>query len=175
MTEMFLERTFDSGLQVSDVLEMARGSASCYSLYRVEWNQSFLAADGQRLLCWFSAPDAESTRQALRQAGLSESAWPGTVHDAAAPDAPTWQEANVLVARRWDEPVTLEQVQAVEDAGAHCLENHRVRFARTFFSTDQKRMMCLYQAPDAESVRMAQRQAGMPVERIWAFSGVRDL
>jgi hypothetical protein len=29
-------------------------------------------------------------------------------------------------------------------------------------------MLCLYQAPDAESVRLAQHQANMPVDRVWA-------
>jgi len=33
-------------------------------------------------------------------------------------------------------------------------------------------MICLYHAPDAESVRLAQRQAGMPLERVWAFHAV---
>ena len=31
-------------------------------------------------------------------------------------------------------------------------------------------MICLYEAPDAESVRHVQRQTGMPVQRIWAAS-----
>ena len=48
------------------------------------------------------------------------------------------------------------------------MELHRVTFLRTFFSLDCRRMLCLYQAPDAESVRLAQRQAGMPLERVWA-------
>jgi hypothetical protein len=34
-------------------------------------------------------------------------------------------------------------------------------------------MICLYHAPDAESVRIAQRAANMPVERIWTFSQFR--
>lgn len=29
-------------------------------------------------------------------------------------------------------------------------------------------MVCIYAAPDAESVRSAQRQAGMPFETVWA-------
>ena len=33
--------------------------------------------------------------------------------------------------------------------------------------------MCLYRAPDAESVRIAQREAGMPVERVWSFRQFR--
>jgi hypothetical protein len=63
-------------------------------------------------------------------------------------------------------------VQAIEDANAHCLEAHRVRFMRTFFSSDRRRMACLYLAPDAESVRIAQRQATMPVDSVVAVQRV---
>jgi uncharacterized protein DUF4242 len=43
-----------------------------------------------------------------------------------------------------------------------------VTFLRTFFSRDRKRMLCLYEAPDAESVRVAEGKAGVPFERAWA-------
>lgn len=176
MTEMILERRFDPPLTAADVRDMAEASVGCFSLYRVAWNQSFLSADGRRLICWLSAPDAESARGALRQSGVGEHVlWTGTVHDAADADAPPWQSANVVVERRWDVPVALDDIQAIEDAGAGCLITHRVRFARTFFATDRRRMICLYQAPDAEAVRTAQRQAGMPVEAIWGFRPVREL
>lgn len=174
MTDMMLERSFDPAMDRDGVLAMAARSEGCFSLYRVDWNQSFLARDGKRMLCWFSAPDAESVRQAMRQMDVPEVVWAGKVIDSAAADAPTWQQANVLVERSWESPVELGDIQALEDAGAHCLETHRVKFARTFFSLDQKRMICLYEAPDAESVRLAQRQAGMPVDAVWACSQVRE-
>jgi hypothetical protein len=65
--------------------------------------------------------------------------------------------------------VDIETIQALEDAGQGCLDLHRVRFVRTYFSRDRKRMICLYEAPDAESVRIAQREAQMPVDRVWSF------
>ena len=73
--------------------------------------------------------------------------------------------------RSFDNPVTVEAMQAIEDAGAWCMDLHHVTFLRTFFSSDCKRMICLYQAPDAESVRLAQHQAKMPLERVWACRG----
>ena len=79
----------------------------------------------------------------------------------------------MLVSRSFDRPADFAEIQAIEDAGAGCLEIHRVRFVRTYFSTDQRRMLCLYAAPDAESVRIAQREAGMPVDRVWAFRQFR--
>jgi hypothetical protein len=93
--------------------------------------------------------------------------WAGTVHEAREPAT-----ANVLVERKFESPVKLEEIQSLEDAGSWCLRTHRVKFARTFFSADRKRMLCLYEAPDAEAVRLAQREAGMPFDRVWAFERI---
>jgi hypothetical protein len=77
---------------------------------------------------------------------------------------------HVVVERVFDEPVDFDEVQALEDRNAWCLELHRIRFLRTYFSSDRRRMICVYEAPDAESVRLANRQAGMPFERVWTAS-----
>jgi hypothetical protein len=79
----------------------------------------------------------------------------------------------VVVERSFAEPVPFEEVQALEDAGAGCLEAHGVRFLRTYFSRDRRRMICLYEAPDAESVRLAEGKAGVPFERAWASRAIR--
>jgi len=167
-THAFLERTFPDGLAPDDVGAIALASQWCFDIHSVDWHGSFLAADGHRMVCWFSAADLESARLALRQSQADmRRFWPGTVHEAATPATP-----NVIVERTFAEPVRLDDVQAIEDAGAWCLETHNVRFARTFFSLDRKRMLCLYEAPDAESVRIAQHKAGMPMGDVWAFSRV---
>jgi hypothetical protein len=50
----------------------------------------------------------------------------------------------------------------------------RVKLLRTFLSCDRLRMICEYLAPDAESVREANTQAGLPFERIWTAQ-VQDI
>ncbi len=151
--------------------QLVAGERPCLQRHRVDWQRSFLAPDGRRLLCWFSGPDAESVRLAMRGAGVdTDGLWAGIVHDAPELTDELRAGANVAVVRSFAEPVTLEEIQAIEDAGAWCLETHRVKFARTFFALDRERMICFYQAPDAESVRLAQRQAGMPVDAVWAFA-----
>lgn len=167
-TNAFLERTFAEPLTTDDVLQIAIASRYCFDIHEVSWHGSFLAADGRRMVCWFSAADLESSRVALRQSKADvRRLWSGTVHEAPQP-----ARANVFVERSFEAPVRLEDIQAIEDAGAWCLEAHDVRFARTFFSLDRKRMLCLYEAPDAESVRIAQHKAGMPVDAVWAFERV---
>ena len=159
-----LERTYDPGIAPESFEKMLDVSGDCLPLYNVEWYESFLAQDGQSLVCVFEADDAESIRMMMTANGQTwKSVWAGTAHDTERDGIP-----NVVVTRSFDEAVTLDEIQAIEDAGAWCLELHNVTFLRTYFSLDRKRMICLYVAPDAESVRLAQRQAQMPVESVWS-------
>jgi hypothetical protein len=164
MVHVILERQFDPALALEVFHEMSLESTGCMPLYRVDWQESLLAEDGNRLVCRFEAPDIESVRMTAKdKLAVGRTSWSGTVHD-------TGREgvANVIVERRFEDPVTVESLQAIEDAAAWCLQQYKVTFLRTFFSADKRRMLCLYKAPDAESVRLAQREAKMPVERVWA-------
>ncbi len=173
MTELFLERDFEQALGPADVLAMAHDGAGCFELHRVAWLVSLLSSDGHRMLCHFRAADAESVRIALRTVGADmRRLWPGTLHDRPDLGEEARGSANVLVRRRFEQAVTLQAIQALEDAGAWCLEARNVKFIRSFFSLDRKRMVCLYRAPDAEAVRQAQRQACMPLEDVWAFRSI---
>lgn len=170
MSHVFVERHWDPPLGAAELQKMSEGAADCLDIHRVAWHGSRLSTDGRHLLCHFSGADAESVRSALRQNNaVADRVWPGTIHDAPGLTAGDRLAANVLVSRQFEAATALEEIQAIEDRAGGCLEIHRVRFVRTFFSLDRTRMVCLYQAPDAESVRIAQREAGMPVERVWAF------
>lgn len=170
MTEVFVERHWEEPKTEADLQQMVDDSSGCLETHRCEWRGSLLSADARDLFCHFTGPDAESVRLALRDARAAPGrVWAGTIHDAPGFTEEDLHRANVLVARRFEQPADFDAIQALEDAGSGCLELHRVRFVRTLFSRDQKRMICLYEAPDAESVRLAQREAEMPVERVWPF------
>jgi hypothetical protein len=173
MTLLVLERKFDPPLTSQDVVDMARAGAWCFQQYRVAWRGSLLAVDGRTMVCQFESGDAESIRQVLRVLDADMSVlWPATLHEVADPGDP-----NVIVERSFDEPCELGELQAKEDSKRWCLETHNVSFVRTLFSLDRKRMLCLYAGPDAEAVRAAQREAGMPFDRVWSFQslGLADL
>jgi hypothetical protein len=172
MAEIFLERSYDTPVCASDVLAMAKKAGGCYDLHRIEWQGSLLAPGGRKLLCRFRAPDAESVRIALRdlRAGFGR-LWTGSVHDAPGFTEAQQRKANVLIERTFDPPVTEEEIRKAETDG-WCAKAHRVTFMRTYVSDDRRRMICLYQAPDAESVRLAQRLMTMPVDAIWAFTPI---
>src|SRR5690606_12761955 len=56
-------------------------AASCSDLFKVRWQESFVAEGGRRLICHFTAPDAESVRMTLRCAHVVvEAVWSGSVH-----------------------------------------------------------------------------------------------
>ncbi|MDT8320795.1 MAG: DUF4242 domain-containing protein [Xanthomonadales bacterium] len=173
MTEVFLEREFEFALTAEDVWGRVRESGHCFVRLGVHWYGSLLAVGGRRMLCHFSSQDAESVRIALRQSGGQMGPiWSGTVHEAPSLPGADPGYSNVVVTRSWAQPVELAGIQAIENAGARCLEAHDVQFVRSFFANDRRRMACLYRAPDAESVRLALVQAGMQVERVWAFEAL---
>jgi hypothetical protein len=80
----------------------------------------------------------------------------------------------VVVERDFPEPEEIDGLQAREDAVAWCLEERDVTFLRTYFSLDRRRMVCIYRAPDAESVRYTQRRAGLPVSAVWSAGSFRE-
>jgi Nickel responsive protein SCO4226-like len=168
MTHLILERAFDPPRSLADVHEGIRGSGWCFDLYQVAWQGSFLSADGRTMVCSFVAPDVESARVALRKTGAdTRRLWAASVHDAPSPGNP-----NVIVERSFSAPDTFERLKAIVDTKAWCLEQHRVNWARSFLSSDGRRMLCLYEAPDAESVRLAQREAELPVDTVWGFQRI---
>jgi len=165
---LILERTFAEPLTSDDVAEGGRESKWCFDLHHVRWNGSFLARDGRRLICSFSAPDMESARLAMRDPDMDLSRlWSGTVYRGANPVTPS-----VVVERSFATPTTYEEIAALGQAKAWCLDTYSVKYSHTAHSLDQRRMLCFYAAPDAEAVRNVQREAGAPVSAIWAGSFV---
>ena len=166
---MIRARTFPAPLSVDDVHGRVRSSDWCFDLHMVDWRASLLSADGRTMVCWFSAPDAESTRTALRRSGAdTQLLWAGTVHE-----SPETVIPNVLVERTFDQPVALfEAIESKGRAAGWCLQIHHVKYSRSFFAADRKRMLCLYRAPDAESVRLVQRESTLPFNAVWAFDWI---
>ncbi len=48
-----------------------------------------------------------------------------------------------------------------------CLALRGARWMRSYITTDGRRAICEFEAPDAESVREAFRTAGQPFDRAW--------
>lgn len=73
----------------------------------------------------------------------------------------------VIVERAFAEPVDRDHVEALMLQEKGCFVSRRVTLLRSCLSRDRLRMICVYQAPDAESVRVANQLAGAAFERVW--------
>jgi hypothetical protein len=52
--------------------------------------------------------------------------------------------------------------------GAWCLERWGCRIVWSYLSGDGRRVVCIFAAADAESVRQTQKQTEMPFDRAWS-------
>jgi hypothetical protein len=168
VSDILVKRNFEPGINRDTIKKMVSEGSGCMQIYQVSWSESFLAQGGNSMICHFDAPDAEALRTVMHTLGAAyESVWSGTQHD-----SPAAGNGNIMVERQFEEPTTVATMQAIEDQGADCLKTWNVRFIRTYFSQDKKTMLCLYEAPDAESVRQAQTKAGMPFTKVWSYDYV---
>jgi len=170
MTEVLVERHAERPLNEADLVQMRDDAVNCSNIHRVNRHSTLLSADGRQLLCHFSSPDLESVRLVIKaQRPLPAEVWACRVRDAAGLTAAELAQANVLASWRFTAPVALEELAPVDASAAVCLHNHRVRLLRTFVANDRRRVLGLFQAADAESVRLALREAEPPASCVWAF------
>ena len=76
--------------------------------------------------------------------------------------------ARIIVERTFETPLTQGELDAVEARMAPCLDLYNVRWIRSYWSSDRRRMICEYDAADVASVRNVQHEAGARFERAWA-------
>jgi len=75
----------------------------------------------------------------------------------------------VLVEKHFDPPLTAEQWERDLQIGLPCHRAHDVRWVRSMLSRDRAKIICEFEAPDAETVRTSFRKSGLPYVRIWAI------
>ncbi len=172
MSLVIVEREFPEPELFEAIDAKGDKAAWCYQLYGIRYDGGYFAADSRSMICTYEAPDAESVRAVQRRFDMPVSrVWSATFHqatDLAAADADAVATTDVVVERSFESAIDIDALQSREHAGQWCLDLHRVRFGHTYLALDCKRMLCLYRAPDAESVRTAQRQLDMPVDRVWS-------
>jgi len=174
METVIVERLFPSPLSFEDVVAARDNGQWCNDLYGVTHLRAYVDTAGLRTVCVYHAADTESVRQVNhRFGGFHHQIWRGEVHvhggDLDSAHGSLRAGETMTVVERTIEPGTkLADLSRREAAGSWCLDQHHVRFLCTYVATGGGRMVCVYAAPDAESVRIAQRTMGMPVDRIWS-------
>ncbi|HSY25029.1 MAG TPA: nickel-binding protein [Polyangiaceae bacterium] len=76
--------------------------------------------------------------------------------------------ARVLVEQQFAQPLTDEQYGTFARRLDPCIEVRHGMWRRSSISADKQRMICEFEAPDAEAVREAFRASGVDYERAWA-------
>jgi uncharacterized protein DUF4242 len=75
--------------------------------------------------------------------------------------------ARVMAEQAFKEPFTDERYAAFSKKLDPCLEVRNGMWRRSSLSIDRLRMICEFEAPDAEAVRDAFRSANVAYERVW--------
>lgn len=172
MTDVMVERQYPEPLTDEVLQRNLENALDCLNLHQVDWLHSFLSPDRRELMCHFRARDAESVRLALQQAGARRGlVWSGTVHDAAGATEPL--DGGIVVCRSALEPARFDDTGVAGPDELLCLTTHRVTLLRCYVSKDRRRMIGVYRARDAESVRLALRDERAPFESVWAGRHLR--
>lgn len=148
-----------------DVQALEDRGAWCLDAHGVSFLRTYFSRDRRRLVCLYEAPDAESVRLVQEKAGLPfDKVWGSRVvrHPADEPKGDA-----VVLERTLPQPVDEATIRDAAARGAWCLEQHTCRIVWSYLSGDGRRCLCVFAAPDAESVRQTQRQIGMPYETAW--------
>ena len=74
----------------------------------------------------------------------------------------------LIVEQTFEVPLTDDEHNRFAQRLDPCLEAHGARWMRSYLSSDRLRMVCEFQAPDAEAVRQSYRTAGIQFERVWS-------
>ncbi len=173
MGVVMIEREFAERLSLGELPAMMASSAWCLRLHGVTALRHYLAIDGLRMVCVFEAPDVEALRRVMVADRMRppRHLWSATVHGSE-PSGDGWdgtgRRSLVVVERSLKAATPFEAVQALEDAAPACFEQRDVIPLASYFSLDRRRMLCLYDAPDAEAVRTANRIAGLPFDVAWS-------
>jgi Protein of unknown function (DUF4242) len=74
----------------------------------------------------------------------------------------------VIVETLADSPLNLEELNDPHNSILACLAERNAKWRYSLLSSDRYRMICTFDAPDAESVRESYRKGGGFFSRIWS-------
>jgi hypothetical protein len=169
MNDILVERRWPQPLNEPSMMAMLAVADSCLGIHRLRWCGSLLSADGQHLLCHFRGPDAESVRIVMRQMGSPPGrTWTCRIQDAPGIGPDDLAAVNVVVEHRFDAPRDFGAPEMLQMLGLGRPQPDRVRLVRSHLSLDGLRWDGLYQATDAETVRLALQRAGLAPAQIRA-------
>jgi len=61
----------------------------------------------------------------------------------------------------------IERYKKAQAENEWCLQKYGVHHVRSYLSPDGRRMICVFEAPDAEAVRRMSAQLGYSYDQVW--------
>src|SRR4028119_2414089 len=121
-----------------------------------------------RMICTFEAPDAESVRQAYRQADVGFSkVWTAQVIEREGV-TPVWNEPILKVLEgSYPNGFTDEEWNEAHRLILACYEERDIEWVRSYASQDKTRVVRELNAPDTEVIQETHSKAGIPFDRVW--------
>lgn len=173
MATIVVEQELHCPRSVDDVRQSMQASERFRRLNNVTALRHLLSSDGRRLIGLFDAMDAEAVRLAMRadNVGRPQNIWAATSYvsqEIAGMRPPTGRSRSlVVVERSYAVPIPFEQVLPSKEILRLCFELRGVSHVATYVAQDQMRIICIVEAPDAETVRVANRHAGIVFDVAW--------
>jgi len=168
LVDVFVQRCFATADARARERPDTRRIELCLDLHGILLERSYLARDGERILCHFRAPDAESLRVALHVAGVDYDAlWTGVVRN-----IPGAAEFVLVVERVFDRPVSKEQERSCRARMARRLQDLGVEPARVLLSRCGKRILWLCRASTPAAVTAAQTGLAGQGLHVWCCETV---
>lgn len=75
--------------------------------------------------------------------------------------------AILVLEQSFQRPISPDELNDAAKRVDRCLEAYGARWMRSYLSTDRKRMICEFEAADAEQVRQSYRAAEVPFDACW--------
>jgi hypothetical protein len=73
----------------------------------------------------------------------------------------------IVIETTYDQPFTDEDWNTDSAKVIPCLEQRGARWIRSLVSSDRRRSVCEFEAPDAEAIRESYRRVGIGFDRMW--------
>jgi hypothetical protein len=76
--------------------------------------------------------------------------------------------AILVLEQSFDQPITPEEMNEAARGIDRCLQQHGARWMRSYVSKDRRRIICEFEAADAEQIRQSYRSAGVEFDNCWS-------
>lgn len=167
-----LERTFspefaapmtnDNWMQVNHTLD------GCLEARQVQWLHSLVSVNGDRAVCLFQVPYAETLREACREARMPfQRVWQADLWLEQDPASFPQGCSLVVVAVNHDPPMTKTRHEFSKQKAEGCFQELKIQPAFSAVSLDGTYSICAFSATTAEDVRSFYRKMGQPFQQIW--------